>query len=985
MSGQDDQRRGPRLATEPVDAEGARRLARALAADETAPLPEAPPRRPAGWFERVYERFAPARGSDPRARNEGGSRRTAGPEELELQRRLVAELLALEEPLRGTIVRRFHHGRSVADIAREDGTTEAVVRAREQRGIEVLRERLDRRHGGNRAAWAALFLRFAGEAPAPRATAVGIGGALWIAAASALVVVAVSAYLARSSPSGADEVLASSAPDAFPGPGAPLDGRERSPAARTEDAGAPRASARDFTGVVRGRFVDEDGAPIAGATVQPRADELGFRPAPPSRSGADGRFELTLVAAETKDGWHGNDLPRYVQLDARRAGHAPALCKVVVPGDSPVDLGEVVLPRAGAVSGRVVDGSGRPLAGVECVAATPDLDPAERARFPRSAPPAKAPLARATTDADGRFTFDALPVGFVRVFAAPRGHEPIASATLEVAAGARLEAGELVSEADSDWIAGVVRRADGAPLPRSLLLAVDHDSGRAPRLLTADEAGTFGLRASATLDLHALGTARAPAEGRVLGVAPGTTNVVVAADSEPSTALRLRGRDGPIEGWLTAEWELLPGTTLASFGGKSRDGRLAFPRLPIATRVTVRAERYATASVELPAALGPGATRELELASAALLTGRVVDEAGQPVPGATVLLEYPADEPVEGGLEGSFLERSGVPNRVVMTGPDGSFLLAREHPLPYLLVVHDRSLRRSSHGPFAPGAAREGEPRELVLGPFARIEGRVLVGPGDVVERKRVVASIGDGLVREAVPRPDGRFALEGLSPGLWRLWADELLEGEESVPYPPCARTSVLAAVGRTTDLCLDLTPDAPCSLTGRIALEGVPTRAWTLAWSLPGVDEARATRTPIARDGRFRARVSPARRTWFRAASDGTEAIARRIEWFEDLAPGERSLALELPTGALQIEQPDWAGRELAHVVRLARPAGEVEVETRVRLDARGHAERVLVPAGTGRLVLVRADGERADDPGLVVTVERGQNARVEPSIVR
>lgn len=982
MTNEHDEPSEVRLEPEPQGLEGSRRLARALAQDDAPRSPKAePPRRSSeSWLDRVVGRFTAAR----RARS-GASNATppagTGSEELALQRRLVAELAALEEPWRGTIVRRFHHGRSAADVAHEDGTTEAAVRAREQHGLELLRERLDRRHDGNRTAWAALLLRFADGGRATRTAPAAFGAAVWLAAAVVLVGIGAATYFAQPGPLAGAEALAATIAEDEAASGAAQESPGRTPAAHADAAADARTPVLRFVGTVTGRVVDEEGAPLANAEIEPREDELAFEKRPPTRTDSGGRFSLELVAVLAENGWHGSDLPRYVQLDARRIGHAPALCKVVVPVGAPVDLGDVVLPRAGSVRGRVVDEARRPLSNVECVAATPDLEAAERARFPHSLPVPKAVLARTTTDAEGRFVFDALPIGFVRLFATPRGREPIASGTLEITAGALVEAGELLADPDPTWIEGVVRRADGSPFPRALVVAVEREPEAAPKVLTAGDDGAFGLRSRAHVDFHALGTARAPAEGAALDVAPGSAGLVLTAASAPSRTLVLRDRNGPIEGWISAEWELLPGTTCTNWGGKSRDGRLNFPRLPFATRVTVRAERYASALVALPAADGAVAPLDVELLPAALLSGRVVDEARAPVAGATVLIEYPAAVPIEGGIEGSFLVRPDAPNRVVMTGPDGSYLLAREHALPYQLVVHDRALRRSVSGPYLPGAAAEGEPRELVLGPFASIEGRVLVGAGDVVERKRVVASNGDGLVREAVPRRDGRFVLEGLSPGPWRVWADELLEGQESLPYPPCARTNVVAAIGRTTDVVLDLTRDAPCTLSGRIALEGVSTRAWTLVWHLEGQDEARALRVPIGPDGRFDARIAPARRTCLRASSDGAGEVARCLRWTEELEPGGRSIELELPTGALDLDRPEYAGREVAHVARIAHGKAFVEVETRVRLDARGRAERVLVPVGVGRMFLVDSAGRRADEPFGTTTLSPDAGGRTEP----
>jgi hypothetical protein len=69
-------------------------------------------------------------------------------ERLELEERLVRELRALSEPLRGTLVLRYHEGLTAAEIARREGVPEGTVRWRVKRGLDELRERMERACGG---------------------------------------------------------------------------------------------------------------------------------------------------------------------------------------------------------------------------------------------------------------------------------------------------------------------------------------------------------------------------------------------------------------------------------------------------------------------------------------------------------------------------------------------------------------------------------------------------------------------------------------------------------------------------------------------------------------------------------------------------------------------------------------------------------------------------------------------------------------------
>ncbi|QDV08994.1 RNA polymerase sigma factor [Planctomycetes bacterium Poly30] len=75
----------------------------------------------------------------------------------ELQREVVALLLELKEPVRGTLLLRYQAGLSAADIARRTGDPAGTVRRRLKEGLDRVRERMDADHGG-RSAWAPALM-----------------------------------------------------------------------------------------------------------------------------------------------------------------------------------------------------------------------------------------------------------------------------------------------------------------------------------------------------------------------------------------------------------------------------------------------------------------------------------------------------------------------------------------------------------------------------------------------------------------------------------------------------------------------------------------------------------------------------------------------------------------------------------------------------------------------------------------------------------
>jgi RNA polymerase sigma-70 factor (ECF subfamily) len=103
-------------------------------------------------------------------------------ERAELQREVVDEVIALAEPYRTAILLRYFDDLSAADIARREDIPVATVRTRLQRGLEKLRRSLDRRHGGDRAAWCAVLAPLAGWQAGS-----GLGGGIPSAAAEGAV------------------------------------------------------------------------------------------------------------------------------------------------------------------------------------------------------------------------------------------------------------------------------------------------------------------------------------------------------------------------------------------------------------------------------------------------------------------------------------------------------------------------------------------------------------------------------------------------------------------------------------------------------------------------------------------------------------------------------------------------------------------------------------------------------------------------------
>jgi len=247
-------------------------------------------------------------------------------ERMELQRQLAEEVLRLEEPLRSTLMLRYAKGLEPKEIARRQGVPASTVRGRARRGLEILRERLDAKSGGDRRRWLVGIVPIALEGEGRLSTAlvsIGTGGvvmkAVGLAAAAVAAVLLVVVMMNRggqerpavdtsfdgasSTGSGATEVGHS---EVLPG-GACLDAAAR--------VGAPDSPSVEH--YVRGRVIDEAGAPAVGERVFVCADEDPFGsnsdlPRFSEASGlvgrilhtdAEGRFEATFPSRRALRLW----------------------------------------------------------------------------------------------------------------------------------------------------------------------------------------------------------------------------------------------------------------------------------------------------------------------------------------------------------------------------------------------------------------------------------------------------------------------------------------------------------------------------------------------------------------------------------------------------------------------------------------------------------------------------------------------------------
>ena len=81
---------------------------------------------------------------------------------------VVDEVMDLTEPYRSTVLLRYFDGLATRQIAERMGCTPEAARKRLSRALRMLRERLDRKHGGDGATWLTALAPLDRRAPAPR-------------------------------------------------------------------------------------------------------------------------------------------------------------------------------------------------------------------------------------------------------------------------------------------------------------------------------------------------------------------------------------------------------------------------------------------------------------------------------------------------------------------------------------------------------------------------------------------------------------------------------------------------------------------------------------------------------------------------------------------------------------------------------------------------------------------------------------------------
>jgi len=937
------------------------------------------------WLRQVARNFARQhhRGKARRVAREATARAPEGPEapdefaaRLEAEQRLTRALAELAEPYRSTLMLRYYEDLEPAAIAARLDLPGGTVRWRLARALELLRERLDQAHDGDRRAWS---LALAPLARLELATGAGTLGAatilsgvfamnvlkLSVAAAAVLVVglsltgvlPGFSPFARREAPLAVGfrpltlEAVAAAEPDTQPVP-QPLATERVALTGSTALESVP-AAAETSLARLDARLFGRSGA-LAGARLVVRHG--GARHEALSAS-SDGLAAVDFPLAEGR---------ALVRFELAALGYASEERSAVCAAGETTHLGRIELVPGGAVSGRVVDERGVPLAGARLSLGSLDA-PYPRLELLRLEVAGDS-VPACTSESDGRFFLRGVPAGMVRVWAHAEGRLASYTPPLEVRAGQESTGVELtlVPLAPENRLHGIVLAPDGTGVPHAELEfrhAMDGGDSVRSGSTTADAEGRFEFRLPP--DTLSWVTASDPA-GRygpasASELANGAQELVLTLREVRRVELVVTGRGAePVE---TFALELLSAGGETRLGGLARgehaEGRALFvlPEQPFLARVHAAGHRTRELGPLEPGRVGAELACALEPVVG--LAG-VVTRAGAPVAGVRVRLLEEVSVDTELTARGYRLVLWPEARDEAVSDAEGRFLLTPPAAGGYFVRAEPLGSAPTVVGPVAVGDELGGPPLELVLGEGGAIEGRVKLARGADPEGAIVGLTRGDGDERTQRVGSDGRFRFEALVPGPWRV---ELCSAELFGPIRGISSTrnprvepfeldaNCVVREGETTYV--DVGDEAGDALTfeGTLTLDERPAVGWSAHLGPAGkLDLEGEGWTPLDSDGHFtlRARAPGAYRLTLRR--QGGEFQEQSV--FEDLeltgsdAPWERALN----TGKLQLAGVGWDGEGPPPAVHLWRGSGQLFALT-VGVGDSGRA--LEVPAGPGRLV--------------------------------
>ena len=912
---------------------------------------------------------------------------TTAPDELseriEAQRILGEEFPHLRDPYRTTLWLRYYEDVEPSEIARRMGIPAGTVRWRIQRGLELLRSRLDERHGGCRATWCSLLLgwtRANGRAltestlASPSlpliATTLAMNTALKGALALAVVLLAAVAFTELR-----DAEVLGETPVAVVFEPVPVLVTE-SEAPRSDALDQPdqrvavlRDSARDESLAaaadtrILARFVDEIGQGIQEVTLREVVRRrFGPRTGLHVMSAKDGSAQL--VFPEGRSG-------KRIMFDATAIGYIRHEVMVDVVAGETHDLGVVVLRHGGAVSGRVVNTEGRGLAGV--VVRTEDAKLRRRSLDARRMWNAPGTFPDTTSDETGDFLLSGLEPGLVRLWVQVDQGLASYSKPIEVRAGQVSTGVTVVLEDPSEEhiVRGVVLDPDGSPVPNARLeycfSAEEGSTSTQTKWALAD--GTFELFTIDDLEWWIRATDPDDRFAKVETAHYEDPPEELSISFSEARYLEFRAEDRagrPVEVFGFRVFSLRPEHTgvdrrrmhVDETSRQWSGGRARFRTPTEEFFVEVDATGFDLSSLGPLRPAGIAEDLLVTLEEVLGLGGRVVSASG-PVGGARVSLRRVVQGQSSVNGFRSLVEYGDIER--VTSNETGAFMLTPRETGEFVVRAEAEGFVPTVWGPVRIEDEVGRTDIELVMGEGGGIAGRLMLPDGGHPASRTIGASRGDGKPLFTRTDVTGSYRFDGLTPGPWEVRFVE-------APTPPggvsieSSTGPLHAGIDWTCEVqeggvtYFDIYPETEspppaCKLAGQLLF--AEAGDWVAVLGPPEehiVD--RGDPVPLTAEGRFELAASLPGHYRLQLMN---RASVQFVSDLVDLAEGVSTWSMDKRHGSLEVAglEPS-TDAEFPALVHLWRGTGELRVITCLLPDENGSCVVDDVPIGAGDLAV-------------------------------
>lgn len=543
--------------------------------------------------------------------------------------------------------------------------------------------------------------------------------------------------------------------------------------------------------------VTAEDKPVAGATVELRSTITWT-----AQTGADGVATLANVG------------PVWGPLAVRAAGYAPAAMLVWVAGDPATPTRVAIsLAKGAAISGTVVDGTGKPVGGARVVATA----------MSEPFPVVDARRDGVETKPDGSFALPAVAAGTWRLTATQADRAPGTSSPLTVD-GVRARTGvKIVLEAGA-IVRGTVKDSQGAPVASADVRVVVRGAEflRARRDAFTGTDGTFTIRGLPRRAVDVVASHETGASAIV------PADLAAKAEVEVALALDVTGA--------------IEGTVVDSAGGAVGDAQVVAE--PVWSGGTADRDAWAVrgshdavtdqggsfrfaglpeGQYKIRAARSGGGWAALELAAVTLAKPN----------GPKLKILVPGDGQVtgkvafaDGKVPASFTVALGNTSPKPFATKDGSFTVPAVAGT-HTLVVDGRGFLASKAKDVTIVEGKTFDAGTIVVTPGRSISGRVLDSAGMPVAKATVAAGAvlsGGGAelyienesvgAKSAETDADGRFSLQGFPPA-----AITLIAGKADLGRSPSLRLPA-----STDSATLELVLQKTSGLEGTITRDGKP-----------------------------------------------------------------------------------------------------------------------------------------------------------------